>query len=158
MGTGTGTAADADAAERRFAGVAPVSIEPRGNYAVAVGWTDGHAGSIYPYQVTRHTCDCATVRVVRVCVCVRMRLCDCACGAYARLTVPGDTPRFFACSARLVCVPCEYFICHARWWSEPCVAVRCRAFVHAVVVFHICHCICWFALRGLVVVCLICLF
>lgn len=27
----------------------PLGIQPRGNYAVAIHWSDGHASSIYPY-------------------------------------------------------------------------------------------------------------
>ncbi len=40
--------------ERRAAAapadVRPVSIEPMGNYAVAVAWSDGHTSSVYPYE------------------------------------------------------------------------------------------------------------
>lgn len=32
------------------ADVVPVSVETRGNYAVAVAWSDGHDSSIYPYD------------------------------------------------------------------------------------------------------------
>ena len=29
--------------------VYPYKIEPKGNYAVAIVWSDGHRSSIYPY-------------------------------------------------------------------------------------------------------------
>ena len=35
------------------ADVHPASIEPRGNYAVAINWSDGHTGSIYPHDYLR---------------------------------------------------------------------------------------------------------
>lgn len=31
-------------------GVHPVRMEEKGNYAVAVVWSDGHRSSIYPYK------------------------------------------------------------------------------------------------------------
>lgn len=31
-------------------GVYPVKMEEKGNYAVAVVWSDGHKSSIYPYK------------------------------------------------------------------------------------------------------------
>lgn len=35
---------------QRFDAVKPLGMQPRGNYAMAVHWSDGHASSIYPYQ------------------------------------------------------------------------------------------------------------
>ncbi len=32
------------------ADVVPLAIEPKGNYAIAVGWSDGHQSSIYPFE------------------------------------------------------------------------------------------------------------
>lgn len=33
--------------------VRPIGMQPRGNYAVAVHWSDGHASSIYPFDAIR---------------------------------------------------------------------------------------------------------
>ena len=33
--------------------VRPIGIQPRGNYACAVHWSDGHASSIYPFDAIR---------------------------------------------------------------------------------------------------------
>ena len=30
--------------------VYPTAIQPMGNYAVAITWSDGHASSIYPFE------------------------------------------------------------------------------------------------------------
>jgi DUF971 family protein len=37
--------------------VEPLSIEPVGNYAISIHWSDGHATGIYRFDFLRHLCD-----------------------------------------------------------------------------------------------------
>jgi DUF971 family protein len=39
-----------------------VSIEPAGNYALKIGWNDGHSSGIYSYEYLRRVCPCAECR------------------------------------------------------------------------------------------------
>ena len=39
--------------------VFPKSIQPMGNYAVAIAWSDGHTSSIYPYDVILKIAGCS---------------------------------------------------------------------------------------------------
>jgi DUF971 family protein len=36
--------------------VEPVTIEPVGNYAISIHWSDGHATGIYRFDFLRHLC------------------------------------------------------------------------------------------------------
>jgi DUF971 family protein len=36
--------------------VEPVSIEPVGNYAISIHWSDGHSTGIYRFDFLRHLC------------------------------------------------------------------------------------------------------
>ena len=38
--------------------VAPVSIQPVGNYALSIHWTDGHSTGIYRFDFLRRLCPC----------------------------------------------------------------------------------------------------
>src|ERR1700724_1093801 len=35
------------------------SIQPVGNYAISIGWSDGHATGIYRFDFLRQVCPCA---------------------------------------------------------------------------------------------------
>jgi len=37
----------------KFADCRPIKIEPKGNYGVAIIWSDGHYADIFPYNVLR---------------------------------------------------------------------------------------------------------
>jgi DUF971 family protein len=39
--------------------VSAVGIEPVGNYAISIAWSDGHATGIYRFQFLRQICPCA---------------------------------------------------------------------------------------------------
>ena len=41
------------------------NIEPVGNYALRIVWSDGHAAGIYSYDHLRHICACAVCRAAR---------------------------------------------------------------------------------------------
>jgi DUF971 family protein len=34
------------------------SVEPVGNYAIRIGWSDGHSSGIYSFAHFRHICNC----------------------------------------------------------------------------------------------------
>ncbi len=36
--------------------IAPVKLEPAGNYALRIAWSDGHATGIYPWDRLRSIC------------------------------------------------------------------------------------------------------
>ena len=38
--------------------VTPGTIEPVGNYAIAIGWSDGHTTGIYRFAFLRELCPC----------------------------------------------------------------------------------------------------
>jgi DUF971 family protein len=42
-----------------------VSIEPVGNYALRIVWSDGHAAGIYSYDHLRHICSCDNCQKAR---------------------------------------------------------------------------------------------
>lgn len=39
-----------------------VSVQPVGNYAIQIAWTDGHTTGIYPFERLRQICPCAVCR------------------------------------------------------------------------------------------------
>lgn len=39
-----------------------VGVEPMGNYAIHIGWSDGHTTGIYPFERLRQICPCAACR------------------------------------------------------------------------------------------------
>ncbi|MBZ5728391.1 MAG: DUF971 domain-containing protein [Acidobacteriia bacterium] len=41
-----------------------VAVEPVGNYAVRINWSDGHNSGIYSYEHFRHICPCAECRAL----------------------------------------------------------------------------------------------
>lgn len=43
---------------RPASGVHPGAIEPVGNYAVAIRWSDGHGTGIYRFDFLRRLCPC----------------------------------------------------------------------------------------------------
>ena len=45
------------------ADVHPERVEPVGNYAVQIFWSDGHNTGIYPFERLRHICPCAECRL-----------------------------------------------------------------------------------------------
>jgi DUF971 family protein len=38
--------------------VVPTAIQPVGNYAISIAWSDGHATGIYRYDFLREICPC----------------------------------------------------------------------------------------------------
>ncbi|HET6369992.1 MAG TPA: DUF971 domain-containing protein [Nitrospiria bacterium] len=36
----------------------PVRIDPVGNYAISIHWSDGHDTGIYPFELLRRICPC----------------------------------------------------------------------------------------------------
>lgn len=36
-----------------FKGIAPVFLDFKGNYGVAINWSDGHFADIYPFDILR---------------------------------------------------------------------------------------------------------
>ena len=42
-----------------------VAIEPVGNYALRINWSDGHNTGIYSYAHLRHVCPCAECRTAK---------------------------------------------------------------------------------------------
>lgn len=45
--------------------VAAAAIEPVGNYAIAISWTDGHSSGIYNFDFLRAICPCPECSVRR---------------------------------------------------------------------------------------------
>jgi len=41
-----------------------LGVEPVGNYAIRINWSDGHSSGIYSYDHLRRICQCAECRVV----------------------------------------------------------------------------------------------
>ena len=39
-----------------------LGVEPVGNYAIRINWSDGHNSGIYSYEHFREICDCAECR------------------------------------------------------------------------------------------------
>jgi DUF971 family protein len=42
-----------------------LSVEPVGNYAIKINWSDGHSSGIYSYEHFREICQCAICQAAR---------------------------------------------------------------------------------------------
>ena len=42
-----------------------LGVEPVGNYAIRINWSDGHNTGIYSYEHFRHICQCAECKSAR---------------------------------------------------------------------------------------------
>ena len=43
-----------------------LSVEPVGNYAIRIGWSDGHNTGIYSYEHFRRICQCAACKSAQI--------------------------------------------------------------------------------------------